>query len=64
MALSLPVSFLVGERVIIDNCDSLVGTITAICYRSSNYITYEVSWVNDSCRSGWVEGWRLKKWEE
>lgn len=59
-------SFNIGERVIIDDDSSIVGTITAILLRGSGLnISYEVSYIHCGVSySPWIEQWRLSAWEE
>lgn len=52
--------FDVGARVNVDGCKGLVGTITAVQWRTPDLITYEVSWiVNGDSKSVLIEEWRL-----
>jgi hypothetical protein len=52
--------FAFGDKVVIDDCPSLQGTVTAFLFRSTGYASIEVSWVHNgaSC-SAYVEEWRL-----
>lgn len=58
-------SFNIGERVIIDDDSSIVGTITAILLRGSGLnISYEVSYIHCGVSySPWIEQWRLRSWD-
>lgn len=52
----------IGQRVNIDGDRHLVGTVTAVQWRSPHHIAYEVSWVtNGEMRCAIVEGWRLSR---
>jgi len=53
-----------GDRVIIDNCKSVVAVVLAIVVRGKN-ITYQVSyWGNGTLQEPYVEEWRLTPWDE
>lgn len=53
--------FDMGQRVVVDGDDSLVGTITAFTFRFGDYYVVEVSYVhNGDSKHTDVEPWRLK----
>lgn len=56
----------VGDRVIIDRSDHIVGVVLAMAVRgTAKDVTYDVAWFhNGSHCSAWIEEWRIDKWEE
>ena len=54
--------FVVRQRVCIDGCHDLVGVITAIMFKASNVLVYEVCWiVNGVPQSAWIDEYRLQE---
>ena len=54
--------FAVKQRVCIDGCHDLVGTITAIMFKASNVPVYEVGWIaNGVPQSVWIDEYRLQE---
>jgi hypothetical protein len=54
-----------GDRVKVDGCESIVGTITAFAFRVTRDPTVEVSYFNNGkAETGWFEQWRLAKAEK
>jgi len=52
------------DRVWLDGEGSIEGIVTAFCFRETNCITIEVSWIhNGEAKSAWFEEWRLTKAE-
>lgn len=52
--------FKFDDRVTIDGDDSIVGTITGFCFRTTRSPTAEVSWFhNGDAKTGWIEESRL-----
>lgn len=52
--------FSIGQRVHIDGCTDLKGTVTAILWRSAAVQQLEVSWIhNGSSMAAWVEPFRV-----
>lgn len=51
--------FAIGDPVKIDGCGELRAFITAVVWRNENP-TCEVSWVEGSARTAWIETWRLE----
>jgi hypothetical protein len=52
--------FALGDRVTIDNDESLIATVTAFLLRT-NICQIEVSWVhNGDMKTSWVDDWRLQ----
>lgn len=57
---AVEIEFSIGDRVYVDGCDQLVGVVTAVTYRHSSVVNYEVSWVvNGKSENSIIEGWRL-----
>lgn len=53
--------FAVKDEVYIDGDNSMRARVTAVLFRNENP-QCEVSWINDSARTAWIEAWRLTKW--
>lgn len=52
-----------GDRVEIDGTD-VIGVVTAICWRSQDGMTIEVSWMhNGTAQTAWIQPYRLKEAE-
>jgi hypothetical protein len=51
--------FDIRDRVIIDGCDRLIATVTAVLWRTHNPLI-EVSWIDGPSRTAWIEPWRLE----
>jgi hypothetical protein len=50
----------IGDRVQIDGCDSVVGTVTGFCFRLTRDPTIEISYFhNGDAKSAWVEEFRI-----
>lgn len=54
-----------GQKVNIDDDQSIVGTVTGFCFRVTRDPTVEVSWFhNGDAKTGWFEEWRLSRSEK
>jgi hypothetical protein len=51
--------FGIGERVIVDGCEQLVASVTAVLWRNENPLI-EISWIDGQARTAWIEPWRIK----
>ncbi|RAI42648.1 hypothetical protein [Rhodoplanes roseus] len=52
--------FALFQRVTIDGDVSIVGTVTALCFRGTRQTVAEVSWFhNGDAKTGWFEEERL-----
>lgn len=52
--------FALRDRVTMDGCADLIGTITAATFRTGSSIEYEVSWMhNGDAKSAYVQEFRL-----
>lgn len=57
--------FDVGDRVVIDGDESLVGRVTGVLVRGTREPQCEVSYVHcGDVKSAWVEEWRLRRAEQ
>jgi hypothetical protein len=53
--------FRIGDRVVIDQDNSLVASVTAYLYRSTG-AQAEISWVHaGTIQTAWIDVWRLSK---
>ena len=48
------------DKVYIDGCKNLIAVVTAVTWRSSLIVSYEISWLDNGKPEFHVmEGWRL-----
>lgn len=63
--MKLSTAYAIGDRVTVDRDESLIGVVTALCFRGTGLnVTYEVSYIH--CGDGhspWVEEWRINRHE-
>lgn len=52
-------AYAIGDKVSIDGCSELGAVVTAVLWRRENP-SFEVSWIDGSARTAWIEEWRLK----